>query len=660
MNRARREQPTRPVRLVALGSLACLCACSQARFLFRTSDPGRVLVEEMASAGASLDLCDPGAIRSRVPRLIRAGTAGVDDLVYGLRHGSIEPAVWRRCAARVLEGLPPPLARRMLRAMGLAYRALLRAPDLSSNRRRREQLMALHQVFLERPTGLDPEPGDLLPLLAELRDAMSRGLLGRLAVRYGQDLLDGVEQLPRGMWQGRPVTEETLDALPAPYRESLWRRFARRLPQASLREAARRRIVELHLAESPWIGGEQAGEVRETVLARGHYPVSLERYPLRTARLEHLPLRGLLIEQDVAAQRARVQAEGDKGRSGPPPPLALRDLLRLELTGLPGPVRLCPPPRVLDIDLDVTPCVPPSALRPAHPLLSLDADGTLQLPGTLDMAALAQLALGGEALPLALEVGGSRVEIGRVPLHILPPAERDRALFRFGGRGPPGAPGPPLRVEVDHSVPAHLVLTVQGEGRVLTVVLGRAHLGSFQIVTAGSPGAPGAPGSDGRPGQPGQPGRPASCPLGPGQQGLPGGPGGPGEPGGEGGMGGRGGPGGDGGEIVVRVRCGERSCAETIRLLQGVLRSQGGPGGPGGRGGRGGRGGPGGPGGPGQVCSYPLASQRPPHAPEAEVVRMYRFKLPPGRRGPPGPDGPDGAPGPPGPPGRPGVIRFEQ
>src|SRR5439155_19387587 len=139
-----------------------------------------------------------------------------------------------------------------------------------------------------------------------------------------------------------------------------------------------------------------------------------------------------------------------------------------------------------DIDLDVSPCMPAQALRPAHPLLSIDQDGTLELHADLDMAAALGLATAGAGLPLLVEISGQITELGRLLLRFGPPRPDEAALFVFGGKGPPGAPGPPLLVEVDHRVAERLTFLVRGEDRVLAAVVERTDAPSFAVLSRGS------------------------------------------------------------------------------------------------------------------------------------------------------------------------------
>src|SRR5207253_3155937 len=107
----------------------------------------------------------------------------------------------------------------LLREMGGAYRGLLRARDLSQSRRRRDQLLALHQAFLERPTGLVADAAVVGGLLDELRRALAEGRLSALGARYGRDLQGSLAELEQGRREGQPVTEAVMDALPPGYRE---------------------------------------------------------------------------------------------------------------------------------------------------------------------------------------------------------------------------------------------------------------------------------------------------------------------------------------------------------------------------------------------------------------------------------------------------------
>src|SRR5439155_3179152 len=136
------------------------------------------------------------------------------------------------------------------------------------------RVAALHQLYVERPHGLDPHADVMRGLLEDLRRAIVGKRLGANAARFGEDLLATID-LERGEWQGRRVDGALLDALAAAHDETLLRRCMDRLPDASLRTEARRRVIRLHIAASPFPEVRQnAATVEPIVLKLGAYPVS--------------------------------------------------------------------------------------------------------------------------------------------------------------------------------------------------------------------------------------------------------------------------------------------------------------------------------------------------------------------------------------------------
>jgi hypothetical protein len=368
----------------------------------------------------------------------------------------------------------------------------------------------------------------------------------------------------------------------------------------------------------------------EAVLRAGANPISLA---------EHEPERGwldpswnasreLLVDQRLPDQTARLLAiSSDRPTPAVIPALPLRGALQVELRGLPRPVTLCAPPAALD----VTPCLPPSAVRLDGGQGTIDGDGVLRVVDAISEADAISLAQQGRTLSLSILVAGRRIaSLGWRLTFATPP---DLVLTGEGA----GRQGPGLAVSVDGSVSDLVIYAVDDGRRRSQAVVERSEAAAFHVVSRGAPGRPGASGSHGSDGTTGTDGWSATCPSSSGTSGSNGGDGSDGQ------AGEPGGPGGPGGDVQVTVTAGAATLDELLRLLGSTVRSEGGPGGPGGSGGIGGSGGPGGRGGSGTTCSD--ADGR-------------SWSLSGGSDGLSGRDGSAGGDGWPGPAGKPGRVTF--
>ena len=594
---------------------------------FSHYDSGPALMAYLGQRDASPAPCDLG---SQGPHLTLITDDTFTALSSGLSDGAVPPKTWRRCVESLARGLKKPDAMKLMDMMGRTYRMLLRNKDLETDPARQRQLATLHEMFIERPAGLGAHRALMDEWVAQLESALAAGRLGPIATKYGEDLLATVE-LETGSWHGRPVTVATLDGLLAKKSEALLRRFGDRLPDEGMRKQALRRVIRLHIAASEFPEVRDNGAtVEEIVMKLGRYPISPIRFPPVGGRLDgaRVPIRGVLVRQDVAAQTATLFGySGDRPGVSVLPELSLRGAVKFDLKGISHPVTLCGPPR----DLDPTPCVDAAQVKLGNPMAWLDTDGAFHFTDQVAERDAVELCQGGANFLLPVELGGRTVLTLRWGLWF----ERPKQNLVFSGEGP-GTNGPNLGVTVDNRDPARLVYTVSRHGRPFQAVVEMGDAEGFKVLSVGAQGFAGEGGSPGYDGQAGYDGQSASCPS------TSGGSGSPGSNGTGGGPGGPGGPGGNGGDINVQLACAGRACDGVLRLLGETVQSEAGAGGFPGPGGRGGIGGSGGRGGSGTTCYGDNSS----------------YSLPGGVDGPPGVDGYNGTDGPPGMPGRRGRVAF--
>jgi hypothetical protein len=606
------EQPSFPHPLTA-------AQAAQAR-------TGAALAHYLAQPDATATIC---SATSHGPRLGALSTSDLEDLVHGLTDGTVPAAPWKSCANALFASAPAEESARFLDAMGYAYRSLLRNGDLEkpAGASLRARLQTLHETFVLRPTGAEPHVAVLADLIADLREALTRGKLGPEATRYGEDLVVTID-LARGIWRGRPVDAAALDGLQTSKDEAMLKRFELRLPDPAQRTMARARIIRLHIAASEWPEvREHAEEVEALVLSTGQNAVNLDVHPpvRGSLNMSRSLLHAVLVRQNVPDQRATIlgYGEGQPGISVVPT-LDLHGVLGVELRGLSGLVSLCEPPE----DLEVAPCIPPTSVGVDNPLAYLDGDGNFHFSEHVPLSTAVALVYDQPRISLPVRVAGQPLVTLELPVYFERPSD---VLFE----GSTGERGPNLGVRVEQRDSERLVFSVNAGRHPQLAVVELRDAGSFSIVSRGGDGADGSPGFDGAPGPDGTSGISASCPSFSGQSG------GNGGLGGNGGPGGNGGDGGAGGDVSVEVACKTSSCSGLDALVRRIVRSQGGDGGAGGAGGRGGRGGRGGSGGSGTTCTDGNGNT---------------FSLSGGSDGMSGSNGFDGSPGSPGAGGKPGRV----
>src|SRR5262249_56594205 len=117
-----------------------------------------------------------------------------------------------------------------------------------------------------------------------------------------------------------------IDQIAARGDTALLRRFADRLPAAPVRDEARRRVIRLAIAASPFDEVRaDAAVVEARVLRDGINRVSLAEHPAARAALDaaKLPARNVLVRQDVLHQTAALLGYTAGGAPSVLPPLSL-------------------------------------------------------------------------------------------------------------------------------------------------------------------------------------------------------------------------------------------------------------------------------------------------------------------------------------------------
>jgi hypothetical protein len=586
---------------------------------------GDAMVAYLQGPGASPAVCD---LRASGPHLTRFDVGVAAALVDGLADGRIAPDLWRACADRVLASAPPADAAALFDAAAHGYRELFRNHELETSPALQARLAAMQRQYIERPTGIDPDPRSVAPLFEELRQAYLAGQLGPVAAGFARELL-AVVDLEHGRYGGGSVDVGRLDDLAARGDVALLRRFADRLPAEALRAEARRRVVRLEIAASPYPEVRaDAGRVEARVLKDGFNRVSLAAQPATRASLDAAKITpgGVVVRQDVSKQWSTVLRFGAQTGLSVLPELSLRGALWIDVSGISRPITLCAPPRMLD----PSPCVAPEDVTIDNPLAYLDHGGAFHFVDRINAQATLALARAGHAFALPISVGGRRVVSQQWPLAF--PRPDSLILSRSTGDGPD------LKVTIERIDASLFAFAVTGDGASHLAVLEMGDLPAFRIVSRGATGASGFDGTNGLDGSDGFDGSSASCPSSNGSDGSRGGDGSAGSDGGDGDNG------GNGGNIEILVDCGKITCtARDLAVLRRVFASEGGPGGSGGKGGRGGRGGRGGAGGASTSC------------PDGNGSSGF---LSGGTAGLSGSDGRNGWDGRDGSPGRPGPVRL--
>jgi hypothetical protein len=582
----------------------------------------------LAQKGATAAVCNRASPGPQAPK---GDAESFEALTDALLDGSVPPKLFQRCAMLLLESAPADEASLLLDELAHTSRALLSSKAIETDPERQAILDAVHGAVLLRKPETAPHADAIEDDLAALRDALENGRLGPKAQRYGKELLAGIE-LERGQWKGKPVTAATLDHLERQKDASTLRRMMQRLPDATMKQEARRRLARLHIAASPsaYVRAN-ASEIEDKVVETGRNAIDPSTMPAQKGFFdgEKSRVKGVLVRQNVWKQTATLLAfEGSEPGSSLLGSVDLRGALFLRVDGLDEPITLCAPSDALD----PTPCLSPTDIKPKVPIAYVDDKGLLHFVEKVTSRDAMRLVYETPNLPLPFEVRGKEVLTIEWPLVYESPG----SVVFTGSRG---TTSPDLQVVLERRRSPRLFFEVKAPQGAFVGVVEEGDRDSFLIATRGAPGTPGTAGSPGTTGSAGSMGMAASCP------GSRGGNGGNGGRGGNGGPGGPGGPGGDAGDVSVRISCLGGDCGNLADLAARMVRSEGGPGGPGGRGGPGGAGGPGGSGGSGTSCFNYTTKQT-----------TYVGGGSPGSAGSPGSTG---ANGPPGAPGRPGKVSIQ-
>lgn len=571
------------------------------------------LVAFLSQPDADLSVCDLGSSGPHLPALTPELSS---ELVDALTAGRMLPATWRGCVSLLMKSAPPRDFASLLDEAGPAYRDLLRDPELDRDLRIQGRLYELHWIYVRRPAALYSTHKETDPLFEELRVALRERKLGPTATRYGEDLIAAYD-LEHGLWQGKKVSIETLDTLFAAGNAAMLGRFQARLRSATLRDEARRRIVRLHIAASPYPEVKQQSAQIEALLMAGQRNVVDAKQTIVSAALSGVPWQMVLARERLRTQEVDLFGV-DTRDSSLDSELALRDVVHARVAPISQPITLCAPAEALD----PSPCILPTDVTVDSPFARIDASGTgeLQLASKISMKEALPLAAAGGELAIPVRVGGKLVSALNLGLRF----ERPHDL-RLGGPEP-GANGPMLDIAIDCPGPSVVSYSIFDGRYTRTAYVEATDVDLFRIRSEGAPGRPGAPGRDGSSGSSG-----AEC-----QNGADGGSGGPG---------GDGGPGGNGGNVTVRVLCdsGLRTGVGYSMLQKILLRTITSVGGQGGPGGPGGRGGSGGAGGPARSARTHVDSHGRTVEDQAACSSGYSGNS--GRSGYDGSPGPDGAPG---------------
>lgn len=580
-----------------------------------TYDSGPALVAYLGQPDASPTVCDP---RAQGPHLRTFDDKARESLVSGLTDAQIEPGLWRRCANVLLVGSPPDSAAALLDAVGRAYRTLIKSADFEKVPALQDRMEVMQRLYLGRKSGIDGHPGVVGPMFEDLRRALTAHRLGPAATRFGEELITAVD-VERGEWGGRPVDEAAIEALFQAGDEKTLGLLGDRLPRQDLRDQARRRVIRIHIAASPYpeVRGNST-TIEEIVFKQGTNPLSPAQHrPVRgRLDLDKVPIRGVLVRQHVWKQTATLLGYGGTTPAvSVLPELKLRDALSIEVEGISQPITLCRAAK----SLDPSPCISIHDVSIGNPAAYLDKGGAFHFVDEIPTRDAVNLAKMRDTFALPLSIGGKRLVSFEWRLSF----ERPEDVVLRGSR--PGSDGPSLKVAADVRDPDRYVFTVSGSGMSYLAVVEKGDMPAFRIASRGATGYEGSSGSSGTDGSSG-----GEC-----------------EDGGngwDGGAGGDGGPGGDGGDVVVEVTCGTKPCSDAKALLARSILSEAGSGGPGGSGGAGGAGGSG---GPGRAATTHL------DADGKTVVDDSGCNG--GASGAAGANGPNGAQGS---PGRPGRVRF--
>jgi hypothetical protein len=538
--------------------VSVLAACGTKFALPMTADQavqynsGPALVAYLGQPDASAGICD---LESTSTAHLHGVTADERRaLVDGFKDGAISPTVWKKCVKTLERELPPEDRATLVDALLGAYGSLL-DKDLETNPARVERMSTLHKLYLDRGVGVEAHPVAVAALLAEAKERIAKGKLGPIGTRFATELIETAE-LEHGSWRGRTIDGALLDELAAAGNEITLKRFSERLPSAELRDEARRRIVRIHVALSPFPEVQHGGPELETkILAEGHNAISIAEHPVTRAYFDehHVVRRDVIVRQHVWQQNATLVGRDANQKVSVVPELPLRGALMVEVAGISRPITVCADGK----ELDPSPCVDVKDIAVEGKLVKLDARAVVHVVDNVWLADLLPIA-DRETFQIPVDVAGKPVASLAWYLRF----ERPENLVFSGGAG---GTGPDLTVRVGDMRGSRTRFDVNYDGRDFLAIVEQPDLAAFR---AGSQGGGGSSGSDGTDGSSGSSG--SEC--------------GNGGNGGDGTNGGDGGDGGDGGNVTVQFACSYGACDALSTSLHAAIVSWGGSGGSGGSG----------------------------------------------------------------------------
>lgn len=599
----------------------------------RGEHPGRALAHYLSQPEA-----DPQACALRPAQAHDFDRRAFEVVLSDARKRRIEPVTWGPCTSELLRTMKPGRAEQAMDVLVKEVGPLLQETDTHATR----MFEQLAIVYTRRKVGLNATPSAVERLKASLVKALARTDLPAERRAQASSLLQTVD-IEAGRIDGQPISARTIEVISD---TRTLDRIQRRAPAHSHRELAKRQLVRLRVAASPFAQVRQNPEAVVSRLMR-HGVNSLGRAAVPGTTATFSPeLRGhaILVRQHVRQARSELLSRRvHDGKLSIVPTMDLRAHMALRVPGYEHPVRLCADPN----ELDPSPCVQAEHIALGNPVASVDALGTVHFREDLTVTTAVQLLRANSAFALDVSWSESPVASLRLPIHY----ERPEPLH-FAG--PTGMRGPDIVAEM-YSVFGRVVVEVgetSSPGLRFVAILEQGDSAAYRVSTIGGQGARGAAGMPGSMGASGTAGMRASCPYGSGGRGS------NGHAGGRGGNGRPGGPGGDGGDAHVTLWCDGASCKSMGALASMVFQSLAGPGGAGGAGGQGGQGGAGGAGGSGASCTV---TERKSVYRDGKTVyenvsrTKYASAGSPGSRGP---SGPSGSPGPRGPDGQPGSVRV--
>ena len=288
--------------------------------------------------------------------------------------------------------------------IGHRYKKVLLDSELDASPERQARLTSMQELYVDRDNGLDGHAAVLAPMFDDLRNAVAKKRLGPTATRFATELL-AVVDLERGIYEGRPVDVAAIDQIYAAKNERELEVFAQRLPNVTLRDEARRRIIRLHIAASPFAEVRAAAAaVEETLMQKGFNAVSLAEHAAARAFLRARERRQARRPRPAKRPRPDGTLLGVKLDGGPVsvvPDVSLRGTFFAEVGGISRPITVCAPPK----QLDPSPCIATGDIRSQQRVAYVDGDGALRFTDRLTMKDALDLAAGGPTLPCRSRLG---------------------------------------------------------------------------------------------------------------------------------------------------------------------------------------------------------------------------------------------------------------